>query len=65
LAVANPDTYAAALAHAGEAAALLDPAGPGGFDWLVQAVGCPLPAALDAIPESEETDRDLALPHED
>jgi SAM-dependent MidA family methyltransferase len=65
LAVTNPTAYRAALEHAGEAAALLDPAGPGGFDWLVQAVGCPLPAALDALPAGPETDRDLALPHED
>lgn len=65
LAVANPPAYAAALASASEAAALVDPAGAGGFDWLVQAVGCPLPAALDALPESDETDRNLALPHED
>jgi SAM-dependent MidA family methyltransferase len=39
LAVADPAGYLAALAHAGEAAELTDPAGLGGFGWLVQPVG--------------------------
>ena len=39
LAVAEPAGYLAALAHAGEAAELTDPAGLGGFGWLVQPVG--------------------------
>jgi SAM-dependent MidA family methyltransferase len=37
--------YAAALQHASQAAALLDPAGLGGFGWLVQPVGVPDPLA--------------------
>ena len=65
LAAANPSTYAAGLQRAADAAELLDPAGFGGFDWLVQTVGCPLPATLDALPAGPETDRDLALPHDD
>ena len=39
LARADPVGYAGALAAAGEAAELLDPAGLGGFWWLVQSVG--------------------------
>lgn len=42
----DPTGYLAALASAGEAAELTDPAGLGGFLWLVQAVGVDLPAAL-------------------
>jgi SAM-dependent MidA family methyltransferase len=37
--------YAAALQDAGQAAALLDPAGLGGFGWLMQAVGVADPLA--------------------
>jgi SAM-dependent MidA family methyltransferase len=37
--------YAAALQHASQAAALLDPAGLGGFGWLVRAVGVTDPLA--------------------
>jgi len=33
----------AALCAAGEEAELLDPGGLGGFTWLLQTVGCPLP----------------------
>lgn len=36
-----PAGYAAALQRAGDAAELLDPAGLGGFGWLVQEVGVP------------------------
>ena len=39
----DPAGYLAALARAGEAAELTDPGGLGGFGWLVQAVGRPLP----------------------
>lgn len=37
--------YAAGLQHASQARTLLDPAGLGGFGWLVQAVGCADPLA--------------------
>ena len=39
----DPRAYLAALQRAGEAAELLDPNGLGGFAWLVQARGVPLP----------------------
>lgn len=44
----DPTEYLAALSAAGEAAELLDPAGLGGFGWLVQPIGLPLPAAFAA-----------------
>lgn len=43
---ADPAGYAGALGRASQVAELLDPAGLGGFWWLVQSVGLPLPAAL-------------------
>lgn len=46
LAASDPAAYLTALSHASEAAELLDPGGLGGFNWLVQAVGRPLPAVL-------------------
>ena len=46
LADADPRAYLLALQEAAQAGELLDPAGLGGFGWLVQAVGCPLPAAF-------------------
>jgi len=39
----DPASYVAALSRASEAAELLDPHGLGGFAWLVQARGCPVP----------------------
>lgn len=39
LATADPAAYVRALAGAGEAAELTDPAGLGGFTWLLQPVG--------------------------
>jgi SAM-dependent MidA family methyltransferase len=39
----DPREYLAALQAVGEAAELLDPHGLGGFTWLVQARGVPLP----------------------
>jgi len=39
----DPRTYLAELQQVGEAAELLDPDGLGGFSWLVQARGVPLP----------------------
>jgi len=46
LARTDPPAYVAALAESSQAAELLDAAGLGGFGWLVQAVGAPLPAPL-------------------
>jgi SAM-dependent MidA family methyltransferase len=43
LARAEPVGYLRALAAAGAAGELTDPAGLGGFGWLVQATGVPLP----------------------
>ncbi|MEP6463103.1 MAG: SAM-dependent methyltransferase [Frankiaceae bacterium] len=44
----DPLGYLAALSAAGEAAELCDPAGLGGFGWLVQSVGTALPAVFTA-----------------
>lgn len=63
LAADDPAAYLDGLSSAGAAGELLDPAGLGGFSWLVQSVACPLPAALDALPAGADTERDLALPH--
>lgn len=58
---ADPEGYVAALARAGEAAELTDPAGLGGFWWVVTPVAgpgphdVPLPAAL-AGPRPPATD---------
>lgn len=43
LASSDPAGYLTALSRAGAAAELLDPAGLGGFTWLVQPVGIPHP----------------------
>jgi SAM-dependent MidA family methyltransferase len=42
----EPAAFARRLQQASEAAELLDPAGLGGFGWLVQPVGIPLPPTL-------------------
>jgi SAM-dependent MidA family methyltransferase len=41
-----PRDYVAALCAAGEEAELIDPAGLGGFGWLVQSAGIPIPPSL-------------------
>lgn len=46
LAVADPEGYARALCQASQDAELVDADGLGGFGWLVQAVGMPLPGRL-------------------
>jgi SAM-dependent MidA family methyltransferase len=46
LASTDPRTYLQELQAAGQQAELLDPGGLGGFGWLVQCVGMPLPAVL-------------------
>jgi SAM-dependent MidA family methyltransferase len=48
LARTNPLAYRARLMAASEEAELIDPAGLGGFGWLVQAAG-PVPAALALV----------------
>jgi SAM-dependent MidA family methyltransferase len=45
----DPAGYLAALRQAAEEAELTDPAGLGGFSWLVQAVGVPIPAPLASL----------------
>jgi SAM-dependent MidA family methyltransferase len=45
----DPAGYLTALRVAAEEAELTDPAGLGGFGWLVQAVGVPLPAPLAGL----------------
>jgi SAM-dependent MidA family methyltransferase len=45
----DPAGYLAALRQAAEEAELTDPAGLGGFSWLVQAVGVPLPGSLASL----------------
>jgi SAM-dependent MidA family methyltransferase len=45
----EPAAYIRSLSAASAAAELLDPGGLGGFGWLVQAVDCPLPPALDRL----------------
>lgn len=50
LATSDPTAYLRALGEAGEAAELTDPAGLGGFGWLLQAVHMPVPADLAALP---------------
>lgn len=46
LAEADPDAYLTALSEAGQAAELTAADGLGGFGWLVQAVGIPIPGPL-------------------
>ncbi|WP_153455515.1 SAM-dependent methyltransferase [Streptomyces smaragdinus] len=46
LAASDPQGYVRALAWASQAGELLDPAGLGGFTWLAEPVGMPLPPAL-------------------
>ncbi|MDB1086655.1 SAM-dependent methyltransferase [Streptomyces sp. ACA25] len=50
LASSDPAAYVRALGRAGEAAELTDPAGLGGFTWLVQPVGVPLPLGAEGPP---------------
>ncbi len=45
----DPAGYLTALRMAAEEAELTDPAGLGGFGWLIQAVGVPLPAWLEDL----------------
>ena len=45
----DPAGYLTALGLAAEEAELIDPAGLGGFGWLIQAVGVPLPGPLAGL----------------
>jgi SAM-dependent MidA family methyltransferase len=45
----DPAGYLAELAAASTRAELRDPAGLGGFSWLIQAVNVPLPPALQRL----------------
>ena len=49
LATSDPPAYVAALAASSQAVELLDPAGLGGFGWLVQTVGVDLPPPLHPL----------------
>ncbi|MCW2692128.1 MAG: hypothetical protein JWM67_732 [Mycobacterium sp.] len=48
LASTDPTRYVRLLRRASEEAELVDPSGLGGFGWLVQTVGLPLPGGLQA-----------------
>ena len=45
----DPAGYLAALRQAAEEAELTDPAGLGGFSWLVQSAGVPVPGSLASL----------------
>jgi len=49
LASSDPVAYLRALSGAGEGAELTDPAGLGGFGWLLQAVRMPVPEGLEGL----------------
>ena len=49
LADRDPAGYLAALRQASEEAELTDPAGLGGFGWLVQSAGVPVPGPLASL----------------
>jgi SAM-dependent MidA family methyltransferase len=50
LAATDPQGYARSLCRASADAELLDADGLGGFGWLIQAVGMPLPGPLARLP---------------
>jgi SAM-dependent MidA family methyltransferase len=50
LAATDPQGYARSLCRASQDAELLDADGLGGFGWLIQAVGMPLPGPLARLP---------------
>lgn len=54
LASSDPTGYLHALAAAGAAAELTDPDGLGGFGWLVQSVGIPLPAPWATVADAAQ-----------
>jgi SAM-dependent MidA family methyltransferase len=49
LAATDPERYVRQLCRAAENAELIDASGLGGFGWLAQSVGMPLPAPLTAL----------------
>ena len=52
LAASDPEGYALALCRVSQDAELMDPAGLGGFGWLVQAVGTRLPGPLAKLAQT-------------
>jgi SAM-dependent MidA family methyltransferase len=60
----DPAGYLAGLRQAAEEAELTDPAGLGGFSWLVQAVGVPVPESLARLdrPPAGVRQKDLVRP---
>lgn len=60
----DPAGYLAGLRQAAEEAELTDPAGLGGFSWLVQAVGVPVPGSLARLdrPPAGVRQKDLVRP---
>ncbi|MFC5753874.1 SAM-dependent methyltransferase [Actinomadura rugatobispora] len=52
LARRDPGGYLVALGAAGEDAELIDPGGLGGFGWLVQTAGIPVPSPLARLAEA-------------
>lgn len=52
LAHRDPRAYLVGLRTAGEEAELLDASGLGGFGWLAQTVGTPLPPSLASVPSA-------------
>ncbi len=53
LAVRDPRGSVAALSRAGQARELLDRNGLGGFGWLVQGVGAPMPGVLQPLTRTD------------
>jgi SAM-dependent MidA family methyltransferase len=55
LASSDPRGYLRALSQASAAAELTDPDGLGGFGWLVQGVGVPVPPSLASLGDASGT----------
>jgi SAM-dependent MidA family methyltransferase len=55
LASSDPRGYLRALSQASAAAELTDPAGLGGFGWLLQGVGVPVPPPLAGAGRADQT----------
>jgi SAM-dependent MidA family methyltransferase len=56
----DPSSYLTALASAGAAAELIDPAGLGSFTWLIHTRDCPLPLAAAPQPRASTPARPSA-----
>jgi SAM-dependent MidA family methyltransferase len=57
LAASDPAGYARALCEASQDAELVDATGLGGFGWLIQAVGIPMPGPLARLGPADLADR--------